>query len=205
MKNLIPHLQTRLTEPLPGPEAQYRMAHAVRSTFPNNSENARIACVLLALYPKAGEWHLVLIQRVSNNPHDRHGGQISFPGGGYEDADQSLEDGALREAHEEVGIIPQDVQLLGRLTELFIPVSNFMVHPFIGHLDYAPSFIPQISEVQQILEVPLATLQNPANRQITQMRISDKITLKNVPYFDVQGHIVWGATAMMLNEFLDLL
>lgn len=205
MKNLIPHLQSKLADPLPGPEAQYRMAHAVRGTFPNNSESARIACVLLALYPKAGDWHMVLIQRVSSNPNDRHGGQISFPGGGYEEQDANLEAGALREAHEEVGIIPQDVQVLGRLTELFIPVSNFMVHPFIGHLDYAPNFVPQISEVQKIIEVPLATLRNPTTRQITQIRISEKVTLKNVPYFDVQGHVVWGATAMMLNEFLDLL
>lgn len=205
MEKLIPHLQERLQAPLPGPEAQYRMAHAVRGKYQLSSADARVACVLLALYPKASDWHLVLIQRVSSNPNDRHGGQISFPGGGYEAADGSLENGALREAEEEVGILPQDVNLLGRLTELFIPVSNFMVHPFIGHLDYAPQFVPQPSEVQEIIEVPLSTLRNPNNRQLTEIRISNNMTLKNVPYFDVNGRVVWGATAMMLNEFLELL
>ncbi len=205
MEKLIPHLQERLQAPLPGPEAQYRMAHAVRGKYQLSSADARVACVLLALYPKASDWHLVLIQRVSSNPNDRHGGQISFPGGGYEATDGSLENGALREAEEEVGILPQDVNLLGRLTELFIPVSNFMVHPFIGHLDYAPQFVPQPSEVQEIIEVPLSTLRNPNNRQLTEIRISNNMTLKNVPYFDVNGRVVWGATAMMLNEFLELL
>ncbi len=205
MKKLIPHLQERLQAPLPGPEAQYRMAHAVRGKYQLSSADARVACVLLALYPKASDWHLVLIQRVSSNPNDRHGGQISFPGGGYEATDGSLENGALREAEEEVGVLPKDVNLLGRLTELFIPVSNFMVHPFIGHLDYAPQFIPQPSEVQEIIEVPLSTLRNPNNRQLTEIRISNNMTLKNVPYFDVNGRVVWGATAMMLNEFLELL
>lgn len=205
MDTLISQIQENLNQPLPGPEAQYRMAHAVRGSYPASSKNARIACVLVALYPKQGDWHIVLIQRVSSNPRDRHGGQISFPGGGYEDSDGSLEQGALREANEEVGIIPEDVNLLGRLTELFIPVSNFVVHPFVGSLNYVPKFVPQISEVHEIIEVPLHALQNPANRLTTEIRLPNNITLKNVPYFDVNGHVVWGATAMMLNEFLEVL
>ncbi len=205
MKEFIQKIQTRLDAPLPGPEAQDRMAHAVRSSYPGKTEDARIACVLLALYPKNEEWHFVLIQRVSNNPNDRHGGQISFPGGGLEANDASLEHGALREAEEEVGIIREDVQLLGRLTEMFIPVSNFIVHPFVGALDYTPTFIPQVTEVQQILEVPLKEFLHPANRKKTEIHLSDKLVLKNVPYFDIQGHVVWGATAMMLNEFQEVL
>lgn len=205
MDPLIKQIQHNLSQPLPGPAAQYRMAHAVRGSFPVTAENARIACVLLALYLKQNDWHLVLIQRVASNPNDRHGGQISFPGGGYEDSDGSLEQGALREANEEVGIIAEDVNLLGRLTELFIPVSNFIVHPFIGTLDYAPTFIPQVSEVHDIIEVPLHTLQNPTNRRTKEIKLSNNLTLKNVPYFDIKGHVVWGATAMMLNEFLEVI
>ena len=205
MNPLISLIAQNLNQPLPGPEAQYRMAHAVRGSYPATSADARVACVLLALYPKQNDWHLVLIQRVSSNPNDRHGGQISFPGGGYEEADGTLEQGALREANEEVGIIAEDVTLLGRLTELFIPVSNFIVHPFVGWLDYTPAFTPQLSEVHAIVEVPLDSLLDPANRRKTEIKLPNNITLKEVPYFDINGHIVWGATAMMLNEFLEVI
>ncbi len=205
MNELIQKIQTRLSQPLPGPEAQDRMAHAVRSSYPSKTKDARVACVLLALYPKNKAWHFVLIQRVSNNPNDRHGGQISFPGGGLEASDASLEQGALREAEEEVGIIREDVKILGRLTEMFIPVSNFIVHPFIGVLNYTPKFIPQETEVQQIIEVPLSDFLDPANRKKTAIQLPNNLTLKNVPYFDIQGHVVWGATAMMLNEFQEVL
>ncbi|MEL6636916.1 MAG: CoA pyrophosphatase [Bacteroidota bacterium] len=205
MEKLIPQLVERLRAPLPGPAAQYRMAHAVRGKYQLSADDARVACVLIALYPKAAEWHLVLIQRVASNPHDRHGGQISFPGGRYEPSDGSLANGALREAQEEVGIQPDDVEVLGRLTELFIPVSNFMVHPFIGTLDYTPDFVPQPSEVQEIIEVPLSLLRDPASRQRTEIALSERLTLQNVPYFNVEGRVVWGATAMMLNEFLEVL
>lgn len=206
MDTFISALQNRLTQPLPGIEAQWRMAHAVRSRNPlPKTKDARVACVLLALYPKNNSWHFVLIQRVSNNPQDRHGGQISFPGGGYEESDGTLEQGALREANEEVGILPDDVTMLGRMTDIFIPVSNFIVHPFIGYLNYTPDFIPQLSEVQEILEIPIADFKNPATQKKTEIKLPNNITLKNVPYFDLKDHVVWGATAMMLSEFLELI
>lgn len=205
MDELIKTLQQRITLGLPGTAAQWQMAHAVRGRNPlPKPTDARTACVLLALYPKNDAWHFVLIQRVSNNPQDRHGGQISFPGGGLEQSDQSLEQCALREANEEVGIIAEDVSLIGKMTDLFIPVSNFMVHPFIGYLEYPPQFVPQVSEVQQILEIPVSQLMDRNNRKKTTIKLPNNITLKNVPFFDLNGHVVWGATAMMLSEFVAL-
>ncbi|NUO03749.1 MAG: CoA pyrophosphatase, partial [Saprospiraceae bacterium] len=132
MDAFIQHLQTRLKQPLPGQEAQYRMARAFRPVTVSPPENAALAGVLALFFPKNDEWQLALIERVVTHAGDRHSGQISFPGGKYEAADGILMNTALREAHEEVGIAPEEVKMLGPLTELYIPVSNFLVHPFVG-------------------------------------------------------------------------
>ncbi|MEL6862853.1 MAG: CoA pyrophosphatase, partial [Bacteroidota bacterium] len=135
---------------------------------------------------------------------DRHSGQVSFPGGRYEPEDKSLASGAIREAQEEVGINPSDIQLLGRLTELYIPVSNFLVHPFVGFVNHRPSFIPQESEVAEILEVPLSHLLDPMNTRTTKIHLPQNVILSDVPYYHVAQKVVWGATAMMLSEFLEV-
>lgn len=200
---LITQIKKRFTEPLPGRLAQYKMAHAVRKDHPPAPANARVACVLPLLYPREGQWHIVLIERMSTNKNDRHSGQISFPGGKLEPTDASLMAGALREAEEEVGINSQEVEVLGQLTDLYIPVSNFLVHPFVGKMDYQPEFEPQPSEVQSILEVPLKDLLNPQRIKKTDMKLSPQLTLRNVPYYHLENHIVWGATAMILSELVD--
>jgi 8-oxo-dGTP pyrophosphatase MutT (NUDIX family) len=140
------------------------------------------------------------MKRVTN-PKDRHSGQVSFPGGKVEKADRDLAHTALREAEEELGVPQTTVSILGKMTDLYIPVSNFLVHPFIGFTPNKPSFQLQHSEVQQIVEAPLAILLNKANRKTTNLTLPNNVTLKEVPYFDVNGNIVWGATAMMLSEF----
>lgn len=206
MKNeFIRHLEELLRHPLPGSEAQYRMAHAVRRSEEPPPEHARKAGVLALFYPKDDQWHLVLIERQSHNPDDRHRGQIGFPGGRYESGDEHLRNTALREAEEEVGVNAGTVQILGSLTELYIPVSNYLVHPYVGFVDYYPSFRPEEKEVKSIIEVPLDHLRQPCNVRLTDMKISEHIVLKEVPYFDVEGKVVWGATAMMLNELLEVI
>jgi 8-oxo-dGTP pyrophosphatase MutT (NUDIX family) len=202
---MIDLLRHRLSQDLPGRPAQYKMAHAVRTNYPPPPPDARIACVMALLYPKSEDWHLVLIERMASNPNDRHGGQISFPGGSFDVTDDSLIACALRETQEEVGILGQDIDVIGQLTDLYIPVSNFQVHPFVGVIDYHPTFIPQPSEVKSVLEVPLHTLQKAETIQKTDMRLSGNIILKNVPYYNVDNHIVWGATAMMISEFMEIL
>lgn len=202
----IQKLQDRMQRQLPGKEAQYRMAHAVRRADAPVPDHARKAGVLAMFYPNIrDEWNLALIERVTLHSNDRHGGQISFPGGGYEEKDQTLLQTALRETREEIGVDTSQVEVLGPLTELYIPVSNYLVHPFVGILPFTPVFSPQWDEVAAVVEAPLGDFLNPSSRQMTDLRLSQHIVLKDVPYFNIAGKVIWGATAMMLNELLTLL
>jgi len=200
----INNIRQKLSQTLPGRDAQLRMAPGLRRHYKGAPDDATIACVLVLLFPRNGEWHFVLIQR-NAHPKDRHSGQISFPGGRLEDDDLSLEAGAMREAEEEVGVPREQIQSLGRLTELYIPVSNFLVHPFVGFLEKEPKFIPQEAEVKEILEIPLLELSKEDNKKKMDMAGGRNVILKNVPYYDFFGNVVWGATAMMLSEFEQLL
>lgn len=202
MDSFINHLQDRLAQPLPGREAQFRMAHLDRRYLPPPPPDARLAGVLALFFPKNEDWHLVFIERKSNNPKDRHGGQISFPGGKFEKEDGHLQQTALREAHEEVGVDHSTVTILGRLTELYIPVSNFLVNPFVGFVDYTPRFLPQIEEVNGILEVPFSVFQQQEGRQTTEVLLGNQIRISDVPYFNLNGKVMWGATAMMMSELV---
>lgn len=166
--------------------------------------NAKVACVLNLLHQHDDRWRTVLIERTVN-PRDRHSGQVSFPGGRYEEQDGDLVNVALREAHEEVGVSPVEVEVLGRLTELYIPVSNYVVHPFVGVLLGAPMFRPQPGEVEAILTPPIDLFSQPENRKMTDLSVAQGVKLKEVPYFEVEGRIVWGATAMIMSEFVELI
>lgn len=201
--DFIPQLKKQLQLPLPGEDAQFKMAPATRKYYKTIPDGYRIACVLCLLYPKNDRWHIVLMERVSTK-RDRHSGQMSFPGGKLEPSDPTYAAGALREAHEEVGILSDDVQIIGELTPLYIPVSNFMVYPFVGNLNYAPQFELQKTEVQSVVEAPLDLLLDDRTRQLTNIRARDNYVLKNIPFFNVYGKIVWGATAMMLSEFVEV-
>jgi 8-oxo-dGTP pyrophosphatase MutT (NUDIX family) len=179
------------------------MAHITRRLYAEAPVDARQAGVMAALFQKNEMWHVVLIERKQIDG-DRHGGQIGFPGGKLEPEDFSLQDTALREAEEEVGIPRQDVRVLGKLTELYIPVSNFLVHPFVGYLASEPSFTLQEEEVSAVLTVPIAHFQNEDAIKNIDIRIGKHLVLKNVPYFDLYGKVLWGATAMMLNELMHI-
>ena len=207
MQSFVDSLRARLTGPLPGRDAQYKMASLRRlqelELIPAPPPDARVACVLNLLYWHEGNWHTILIERTAN-PRDRHSGQVSFPGGSWEESDGDLVNVALRETEEEIGVPARQVEILGQLTNLYIPVSNFLVHPFVGILEGAPGFRPQPGEVEAVLTPALSVFQTPENRKKTDLTLHMGITLKDVPYFDVDGRIVWGATAMILSEFLEL-
>ncbi len=200
----IGKLEKRLQAPLPGPEAQYRMAHVARRSAETPPAGVKLAGVLALFFPKGDDWHLVFIERSTGNPQDRHGGQISFPGGRYEDQDQQAVNTALREAEEEVGVSAQKVRIIGNLSDLYIPVSNFLVKPFVGFTSYTPRFRPQAEEVNDILEVPFSIFENPKTIQTIDLPLASNITLKNVPYYNLYGKILWGATAMMMSELLEV-
>jgi 8-oxo-dGTP pyrophosphatase MutT (NUDIX family) len=145
--------------------------------------------------------HLVLTVRTSDLNY--HSGQISLPGGGWEAGDASLQETALREAHEEIGITTDGLEILGALTPLYIPPSRNVIHPFVAYMPQRPTFDPDPREVAELLEVPLHLLLDPATQ-----REEDWIwrgAPLHVPFYAVGGHKVWGATAIVLAEFLALL
>lgn len=196
-------VRTSLAGGLPGLAAHLRMAPEPRPgwTPGRTPETVRGAAALLLLFPIETVPHLLLTVRASDLP--KHAGQVSLPGGGVE-ADETIEDAALREAHEEVGVDRRDVELLGRLTPLHIPVSGYILHPVVGVARTRPSLRVATSEVAQVLEPSVGELADPQTlRQRPWMR--EDGFFQNVPYFDIGGFQVWGATAMILAEFLALL
>jgi len=199
--DFISILKQSLGENLPGKAAQFEMAAVGRphyNTVPRH--DIRLAAVLLALYKKQDMWYTIVMKRKSH-PNDRHGGQISFPGGKQKD-NEELSHTAVRESHEEVGTPLSGVNVLGKLTKLHIPVSNFMVHPFVGYLEEPATLNPQLSEVEKIFEIPLDSIFSSQVRQKTDLRIHEGLLLKNVPYFDLANQVIWGATAMIMSEFV---
>lgn len=202
--NLPEIIRNGLQSPLPGEEAQFRMAHVSRKYAISPPKEVYLAAVLALLYPKEEEWNLVFIERKSNNPKDRHKGQIGFPGGRNEPEDIDLGETAVRETEEEVGVPRSDIELLGPLSELYIPVSNFLVAPYVGMIPYTPTFKPQASEVESIVEAPFLPFTAPEAVQQTNLIVGKGIRLNQVPYFDLNGKVLWGATAMMLSELLEV-
>ena len=155
---------------------------------------------LLLLFPVERRPHIVLTRRAE--AMRAHASQIALPGGAV-DPGETFEQAALREAHEEVSLKPDAVRVLGRLSPLHIPVSKFVLHPVVGVVDARPTFVPEPQEVARVLEVPLAELGSVEHQR------SDRRDFKGqtyvVPFFDVLDERVWGATAMILSEFLTLL
>ncbi len=161
------------------------------------------AGVLVLFYPNSeGKTMLVLILRKTYE--GVHSGQIALPGGKMEIQDNDLKATALRETWEEVGAEPKKIKIWRELTEIYIPPSNFLVHPFLGTLKETPNFIPQENEVEAILEVDLEDFMNESFQIETKMTTSYAVDI-SVPAFQFDGHIVWGATGMILNEVKALL
>jgi 8-oxo-dGTP pyrophosphatase MutT (NUDIX family) len=200
----IHDLETTLESDLPGLEAQLLMAPAHNEAYREISPDHKIACVLILLFPKNKEWHLCLIERASIHTEDKHAGQLGFPGGQLEDMDDSYEDCALREVYEEIGVAPEAIGILGGLSPLYVHVSNFLIHPYVGFTTEYPSFHKQDSEVASILEVPVKFFLKEKNKLIADIHARG-IVLKDTPYYDIQGHKLWGATAMIISELAHII
>jgi 8-oxo-dGTP pyrophosphatase MutT (NUDIX family) len=151
------------------------------------------------LYPRDNEWHLPLVVRTNHSTH--HAGQVALPGGAH-DLDESLAVTALRELHEEIGVPPTSVELLGRLSSFYVPVSGFQVHPWLGWTPTTPSFHPNPAEVQELLETPVRPILNLSTLACESREIRGQKS--EVPYFNVGEHKVWGATCIVLGELAAL-
>jgi 8-oxo-dGTP pyrophosphatase MutT (NUDIX family) len=205
---LIEALQTTLLkDSLPGQRAHYKMAHAVRrvDVDPDPAE-VKEAAVLITLFEKAPEdWHLIFIRRGTAHEKDKHGGQIAFPGGKKEPGDRDLMFTALREAEEETSLDLTTIDVLGPLTPIYITVSKFRVHPFVAYAYREPILTRQESEVEEILEFPLEAFRNPASLTETRIHLTTGIILNHVPAFLIRERVIWGATAMIMSELLEVL
>jgi len=203
LRDLERTLRVKLAETLPGVEAQMRFAPAPARSgwkaghFP---EDARIAAALLLIYDGPEGPALPLTIRGSGLA--RHAGQISLPGGAADEG-ETLAQTALREAQEEIGVDPAFVHVLGELTPVHVIVSGFTLHPVVGVTHECPVFQAAAGEVEEILEVSLEHLRD-ASRIRRGTRIREGVAVE-YPYFDLLGHQVWGATAMVLGEFVCLI
>jgi 8-oxo-dGTP pyrophosphatase MutT (NUDIX family) len=200
-------LRAALGRPLPGAPAQARMAPVPRPGWHPQAPPppGRPAAVLALIYPLQGEGGAsgpALLYTERTESVDTHRGQVSFPGGGME-PNESPEDTALREAREEVAVEPEGVELLGRLTPLWIPATGYLVTPVVGLSGRRPAFRPHSHEVRRILEVPLADLLRPGAVRTEAVSRNGQWTA--VRYFEMAGARLWGATAMMTAELLALL
>ncbi|KAB1159585.1 CoA pyrophosphatase [Tenacibaculum aiptasiae] len=200
--NQIEELQNK---PLGGLTSQFKLAPKLRTQFSQeliDSKNPRKAAVLALFYPDDNnQTRFLLTERASYN--GTHSAQVSFPGGKIEKNDKNLQETALRETFEEVGIASNTIRVIRQLSDSYIPPSNFLVTPFLGLLSEKPKFTPN-NEVANLIEVLTSDLLNDDNLTSKEMETS---YMKNidVPCFKLNDYIVWGATAMMLSEIKDLL
>ena len=196
-------LRVRLAGTLPGLDAQARFApYQVRPGWDPTDfvASSRTAAALLLLYPH--EVGTAVPLTVRSSALTRHAGQISLPGGAT-DPGETLVEAALREAAEEIGVDTSRVRVIGELTPVHVLVSGFTLHPVVGIVDERPDFRAAPGEVEQILEVALDDLRD-ASRIRHGTRVREGVAVE-YPYFDLLGHQVWGATAMVLGEFICLL
>ena len=205
MVHLTARIRTALQAPLPGLDAQLRLAPRPRVGWdPHHPpDGLRDAAALVLLYPVDEAPHVLLTVRGALRHHT---GQVSLPGGAV-DAGETFEHAAVREAVEEVGVVASDIQVLGRLTSLHIPVSGFLLHPVVAAADARPRFMAAPGEVARLLEVPLALLgdEETVRYERRTFERQNRLVDVEVPFFDVHGEKVWGATAMVLAEFLALI
>lgn len=165
-------------------------------------ENHRKSGVLLLFYPDGKSTFFPLIKRPEYLGF--HSGQVGFPGGKMELEDENIIQTALREAEEEVGVVRSSVQVLGTLSDLYIPASNFLVSPVVGFLEKRPDMVPEAKEVSRIIHTELPILLNPEIRKQKILELGPNIRL-DTPYFEIEREVVWGATAMILSELIHLL
>ena len=196
-------LKKRLNKPLPGLHAQLNMVPEPRpgnKIYTEVQDSCKRAAVLLLLYKRGTRVYVVLTRRTDKL--ELHQAQISFPGGGQEEG-ESFEQTALRETKEELGIQPAAVRILGKLTPLYIPPTNYCIYPVVSHMNEQPLFKPSPFEVAEVLEIPLIHLEDLHTVQREMWTLHGKEI--EVPFYFFEDNKIWGATAMVLAEFVEIL
>lgn len=198
--------KSELTLNLPGEAAHQKMTSIYRPLSSLALEGAleiRESAVAVVLCKNNNQIECILTQRTEYNGN--HSGQISFPGGKKDKTDLNLEETARRECYEEIGIPVDQGIYLGELTDVFIPISGFLVKPFVFYHDSLPVFIQNEREVAEILTFPLFDLKNEELISTMEVHLPDGSIFKNIPYFDLANKKVWGATAFILSEIREIL
>lgn len=202
LEEVVIILENKLKNKLPGRKGQILMAPTPvdEARFTANVPlNARKGAVLLLLYSGENGCAIPFIKRPTYP--GIHSAQVALPGGRWEESDESLEATALRETEEEIGIDSKKIELIGRLSNLFIPPSNFLVTPFLGFIQEKPLFHPDPQEVDRIIHCDFALLMDKKIRKKKNINMNNDCIIV-APYFEIDNEVVWGATAMMLSELM---
>jgi 8-oxo-dGTP pyrophosphatase MutT (NUDIX family) len=197
------YLKDRLQGELPGYQSHSKMLPPGRrlKAAPEEIALVKESGVLILLFPIDGRLYTCLTQRPLTLTH--HPGQISFPGGKVEDGDTSAEMAALREANEEIGVEIADLEVLGSLSNLYVEVSKFSIHPFLAWMQGQPRFTVNADEVEEVILFPIGDFVE--NEVINETQIKTSIGILDIKYYPLDGKIIWGATAMILSELIDIL
>jgi 8-oxo-dGTP pyrophosphatase MutT (NUDIX family) len=197
-------IKAQVENSLPGIEAHKTMlpkGRLMSNDYLNNIVNYKQSAVFALLFKEENKINILLTQR--HHYEGKHSGQISFPGGKKEEQDAHLLATAFRETYEEIGVQQKSIELIAPLSPLYIPVSNFFVQPYLGYMSSLPNFILNEREVKSIIKFPLQSLNNPSLIKTKKIEASSGLFL-TVPAYQLDEHIIWGATAMMLKEIGEI-
>jgi 8-oxo-dGTP pyrophosphatase MutT (NUDIX family) len=208
MTVFIQNIKDELKKDLPGLSFQAKMAPVSRlDNYNPNPEGARKGGVLLLLYYKNSKLQITFIRRAKDG--GAHSGQIAFPGGKFEESDKTIIETAKRETFEEIGVDSKQLEILGSLTTLYIPVSNYIVHPVVGFIRNMPKFVANENEVSEIIVSPLDFFLDEKNIENGEIKLELPQTVSDfrrikTPFYKFNENIVWGATAMIMSEFSEI-
>lgn len=200
-------LKQKLTQSRPGLKSHLKMAPEHRAeelmAVRDKDFNPKLSAVLIILFREDGHFKIVFIRR--SEYVGIHSGQIAFPGGRYEDSDADLQFTAIREVREEIGVPDDNLEILGSLTDLYVPPSNFLVRAYVAYAHQRPVYQKNDREVQEIIEFNLEDFYHKDIIRRKDFQAHNSLKITNAPYYEINGVIIWGATAMMMAELLEIL